>query len=179
MDSVEEVAANKNFETDAKTKVLPETGELMTIVDEAPKTTSGVQDDLKQEENFEAIVADKFEGDGAVIETEIGEKQKMSPLMKTDSIMRNEECTLDEEPQEGVDEKEANISNMSASWRDSSKNYDDDEGLSDEEDYSDDYEDEEAAEEWLTRYYLRQRGLPEVKILVIKKRQLRYPRTIS
>jgi len=165
MDSVEEVAANKNFETDAKTKVLPETGELMTIVDEAPKTTSGVQDDLKQEENFEAIVADKFEGDGGVIETEIGEKQKMSPLMKTDSIMRNEECTLDEEPQEGVDEKEANISNMSASWRDSSKNYDDfeddDEGLSDEEDYSDDYEDEEAAEEWLTRYYLRQRGLPE------------------
>merc|ERR1719235_1477814 len=80
---------------------------------------------LKQEENFEAIVADKFEGDGGVIETEIGEKQKMPPLMKTDSIMRNEECTLDEEPQEGVDEKEANISNMSASWRDSSKNYDD------------------------------------------------------
>merc|ERR1711915_1063350 len=68
-------------------------------------------------------------------------------------IQDNENCTLDEEPHEGegLAETEANISNMSASWRDSSTNQDD----------CDDDEDEEAAEEWLTRYYLRQRGLPE------------------
>merc|ERR1719175_180436 len=97
--------------------------------------------------------------------TEILEKENEKIL---DPIKSNEECTLDEEPQEGVAEsKAANISNISASWRDSSTNYedfedeDDGEGLSDEEDYDEDYEDEEAAEEWLTRYYLRQRGLPE------------------
>jgi len=73
-------------------------------------------------------------------------------------------CTLDEEPENPTNERN-DLSN--ASWREDSINDDFDE---DEEDYSDeddeyyseeDDEDEEAAAEWLRRYYLRQRGLPE------------------
>lgn len=165
MNSVEVDAANANVEADVKTKVkeLPETGELMTIVDETPKNTSEVKDELKQEENCETTMADTVESDEGNMMKEIGEKEKQ----KLSDPVKSEECTLDEEPQEGVTETEANMSNISASWRDSSTNYedfeeeDDEEGLSDEEDYEEDYEDEEAAEEWLTRYYLRQRGLPE------------------
>merc|ERR1719312_1266622 len=118
---------------------------------------------------IETFVADEVQEDEGKMETEIGEKQKMEEdRTNPDPIQDNENCTLDEEPHEGLDlvETEANISNMSASWRDSSTNQDDfdeeeEEDFSDEDDYSDDYEDEEAAEEWLTRYYLRQRGLPE------------------
>merc|ERR1711915_202460 len=106
---------------------------------------------------------DRVKEDGGKMETEIGEKQKIESEDKSNPapIQDNENCTLDEQPHEGegLVETEANISNKTASWRDSSTNQD--EFDEDEDDYSDDYEDEEAAEEWLTRYYLRQRGLPE------------------
>merc|ERR1712126_79596 len=80
-------------------------------------------------------------------------------------------CTLDEEPENPTTERN-DLSN--ASWREDSINDDFDE---DEEDYSDeddeyyseeDDEDEEAAAEWLRRYYLRQRGLPEALASTIK-----------
>jgi len=78
-------------------------------------------------------------------------------------VPKPEECTLDEEPDNVITERN-DLSN--ASWREDTTSDDFDE---DEEDYSDDYdenysdddEDEEAAAEWLRRYYLRQRGLPE------------------
>merc|ERR1711915_164396 len=100
---------------------------------------------------------DRVKEDGGKMETEIGEKQKMEFEDKSNPapIQDNENCTLDEQPHEGegLVETEADISNMSASWRDSSTNqdeFDEDEedDFSDEDDYSDDYEDEEAAEEW-------------------------------
>merc|ERR1712048_900637 len=69
-------------------------------------------------------------------------------------VPKPEECTLDEEP-DNVTTERNDLSN--ASWREDTASDDFDE---DEEDYSDDY-DEEAAAEWLRRYYLRQRGLPE------------------
>jgi len=133
-------------------------------VEDAKKDTLEATGEMTEIETF---VADEVQEDEGKIETEIGEKQKMEEdKTNPDPIQDNENCTLDEEPHEGLDlvETEANISNMSASWRDSSTNQDDfdeEEDFSDEDDYSDDYEDEEAAEEWLTRYYLRQRGLPE------------------
>ena len=78
-------------------------------------------------------------------------------------VPKPKECTLDEEP-DNVTTERNDMSN--ASWREDTTSDDFDE---DEEDYSDDYdenyseddEDEEAAAEWLRRYYLRQRGLPE------------------
>jgi len=137
-------------------------------VEVAQKDTSEVKDEMKRKEETETF--DKVKEDGGKMETEIGEKQKMESEDKLNPALiqdtDNENCTLDEEPHEGLAETEANISNMSASWRDSSTNQDDfdedeEDDFSDEDDYSDDYEDEEAAEEWLTRYYLRQKGLPE------------------
>merc|ERR1712098_174090 len=133
-------------------------------VEDAKKDTLEATGEMTEIETF---VADEVQEDEGKMETEIGEKQKMEEdRTNPDPIQDNENCTLDEEPHEGLDlvETWANISNMSASWRDSSTNQDDfdeEEDFSDEDDYSDDYEDEEAAEEWLTRYYLRQRGLPE------------------
>ena len=67
----------------------------------------------------------------------------------------SKECSLDEND-------EVNVSN---SWRNDSNAEAFDEDFSDEEDdYSDDFTDvdEEAAEEWLNRYYMKQRGLPEI-----------------
>jgi len=144
--------------------VPSEEGGLNNVnVEDAQKDKSEANDEMKEIKTF-----DKVQDDEGKMETEIGEKQKMVSEDKTnpDPIQDNENCTLDEEPHEGIVETDANISNMSASWRDSSTNQDDfdedeEEDFSDEDDYSDDYEDEEAAEEWLTRYYLRQRGLPE------------------
>jgi len=165
MDSIQaEVNVPVEVQDDGK-QVPTEEGGLDNVnVEVAQKDTSEVKDEMKEEiETF-----DKVKEDGGKMETEIGEKQKMESEDKTnpDPIQDNENCTLDEEPHEGLAETEANISNMSASWRDSSTNQDDfdedeEDDFSDEDDYSDDYEDEEAAEEWLTRYYLRQRGLPE------------------
>jgi len=167
MDSIKaEIDVAVEVQDDVK-QVLSEEGGLDNVnVEVAQKDTSEVKDEMKEEiETF-----DKVKEDGGKMETEIGEKQKMESEDKSNPapIQDNENCTLDEQPHEGegLVETEANISNMSASWRDSSTNqdeFDEDEedDFSDEDDYSDDYEDEEAAEEWLTRYYLRQRGLPE------------------
>jgi len=153
---------------DADKQEPSEEGGLDNVnVEDAQKDISGGKDEMKEMETF---VADKVKEDDGKMETEIGEKPKMVSEDKINpaplQIQDNENCTLDEEPHEGLAETEANISNMSASWRDSSTNQDDfdedeEDDFSDEDDYSDDYEDEEAAEEWLTRYYLRQRGLPE------------------
>ena len=60
-------------------------------------------------------------------------------------------CSLEEENEEDV--------HFKSSWRDD-ESISDDEDTENEDDWSD--EDEEAAEEWLRRQELRDRGLPEV-----------------
>ena len=71
-------------------------------------------------------------------------------------LQSSKECSLDEND-------EVNVSN---SWRNDSnaEAFDEDFSEEEEDDYSDDFtdEDEEAAEEWLNRYYMKQRGLPEI-----------------
>merc|ERR1712025_1544729 len=97
----------------------------------------------------------------------MGDKTKVEfvvrPKGSIGEVSKPEECTLDEEP-DNVTTERNDLSN--ASWWEDTTSDDFDE---DEEDYSDDYdencseddEDEESAAEWLRRYYLRQRGLPE------------------
>merc|ERR1712126_51031 len=110
---------------------------------------------------------------GNMVETKINPEEVVEEETKVKFVVKGnlggeapkpKVCTLDEEPVNPTTERN-DLSN--ASWREDSINDDFDE---DEEDYSDendeyysdeDDEDEEAAAEWLRRYYLRQRGLPE------------------
>ena len=102
---------------------------------------------------------------GAGGEGGVGEDSHLPscPTSGPTPVQQQEDCSLEETVD--LKHREAEAGNTSASWRDESINDDSDEDEDDtdgedDDDYSD--EDEEAAEEWLKRYYMRQRGLPEV-----------------
>ena len=131
---------------------------------EAQRILSELEENVPKESNNDSFDGTKqiakYDGT-APSETEINEpKPKEAGIEEEPNKPLSIPCTLDEEAESP--EKEKETLDVSASWRNESIN---DEFDEDEEDYSDeedeDYDvDEEAAEEWLNRYYLRQKGLP-------------------
>jgi len=127
-----------------------------------------VSEDSNNEETQTQVPPENMEETNINPEQEVVEEETKVKFVVKGSLggeaPKPKVCTLDEEPENPTNERN-DLSN--ASWREDSINDDFDE---DEEDYSDeddeyysdeDDEDEEAAAEWLRRYYLRQRGLPE------------------
>jgi len=126
-----------------------------------------ISEDSNNEETQTQVHPENMEESKINPEEVVEEETKVKFVVKGSlggEAQKPKDCTLDEEPENPTTERN-DLSNVS--WREDSINDDFDE---DEEDYSDeddeyyseeDDEDEEAAAEWLRRYYLRQRGLPE------------------